>query len=265
MSTTLQHGAATESRTHRRPTRGTVAAAAGRSIGRRLASLLATVLLVTAVVALLGVTVAPRVFHYRTATMLTGSMAPHIKPGDVIVDTQEPAADVKIGQIITYHIPVDDHRVESHRVVWVGHDSHGRVLIRTQGDANSGADPWTARLDSAKVWQVRTVVPMAGTVIRALRTPWVHILLVLVLPALLIFALLVMIWAPGERRDEDETGEQAQPSGELSGPVTALVIAMDEPVAERVIELDGSTVGSAVGSATAPAPADAIVSEAAGS
>lgn len=158
-----------------------------------------TLLLIAAVFALLFMTVGPRVLHYRTATMLTGSMVPTIKPGDVILDTQEPVQDVAVGQIITYHIPVDDHRVESHRVVWVGHDPSGHVLVRTKGDANPIADPWTAQLGNEPVWRVRSVIPMAGTVIRTLRTPLIHLVLVLVLPVMLIAGLLFSIWSPAEK------------------------------------------------------------------
>lgn len=178
--------------------------AGARSIWSRVISALTTLLFVAALLALLAMSVGPRVFGYRTATMLTGSMAPGINPGDVVIDTQEPVSQVAIGQILTYHIPVEDHRVESHRVVWLGHDSTGHVLIRTKGDANPIADPWTAQLGDGPVWRVRGVVPMAGKAIRALRTPIVHTSLVLVLPGLLLIGLLVAIWSPAKDDDEDD-------------------------------------------------------------
>jgi signal peptidase len=178
---------------------------ASRSVWGRLVSLLTTLLFVTALLALLGMTVGPRVFGYRTATMLTGSMAPGIEPGDVVVDTSEPVSAVAVGQIITYHIPVEDHRVESHRVVWMGHDSTGHVLIKTKGDANPIADPWTARLGDGPVWRVRGVVPLAGKAIRTLREPLVHTALMLVLPGVLVIGLLVAIWSPAET--DESSGE----------------------------------------------------------
>jgi signal peptidase len=171
---------------------------------------LTTLLVALAALAFLLMTVGPRVLHYRTATMLTGSMVPTISPGDVVVDTQEPAADIAVGQIITYHIPIDDHRVESHRVVWIGHDHDGTILMRTKGDANTAADPWTARIDTARVWRVRTVVPHAGSVIRRLRGPGLHLLLAVVAPALLIGWLLLSIWRPaGSGGEQDGDGEPA--------------------------------------------------------
>lgn len=171
------------------------------SLAHRLLRAGTTGLLALAALTLLAMTVGPRVFDYRTATMLTGSMAPGIVPGDVVVDTPEPTGALRVGQIISYHIPVADHRVESHRVVWIGHDHDGTTLIRTKGDANPVADPWTARMSGDTVWRVRGVVPFAGTVIRALRTPLTHLLLTAVLPAALVLWLLTSIWRPRRERD----------------------------------------------------------------
>jgi signal peptidase I len=172
----------------------------------KIASIVGSLLFVLTALILLGMTVGPRVFHYQTATMLTGSMVPTIRPGDVIVDVKEKATDLKVGQIITYHIPVDDHRVESHRVSWVGRDKDGTVLFRTKGDANNGEDPWTARATGADVWRVSTVLPVAGDVIRFMRQPRVQLALTRVLPVLLVGSVLITVWRrPSEADDAEET------------------------------------------------------------
>src|SRR3954447_8765857 len=85
-------------------------------------------IVVVAIVAFTGLAVGPHVFGYRTMTMLTGSMAPGINPGDVTVAVQEPTAALAVGQIISYQIPVDDHRVVSHRVVKVTRSTTGAVV-----------------------------------------------------------------------------------------------------------------------------------------
>jgi signal peptidase len=175
-----------------------------RRIARRTINALGSLMLTFAVLALLAMTVGPRMLHYRTATMLTGSMSPGIVPGDIIVDTPERAADIRVGQIITYQIPVEDHRVESHRVVWVHHNADGTALFRTKGDANNGDDPWTAKAGATTVWQVRGVVPAAGAVIRFLREPAVSLLLTRVLPFLIIAFVLVSIWRPRKPAEECE-------------------------------------------------------------
>jgi signal peptidase len=169
----------------------------------RVGAALATLLVAAGVLALLLTTVAPRVLHYRLATMLTGSMAPGINPGDVVVDTELKATDVRVGQIITYHIPVDDHHIESHRVTWVHVTQTGAVLFRTKGDANNGPDPWTARsAPHTDVWIVRHVLRSVGAVIRFLRQPMIQLALTRVLPALLVLYVLYSIWRPTRRRDE---------------------------------------------------------------
>lgn len=189
---------------------------AGKSIPARIFSAFATLLLALGVLALLFMTVGPRVLNYRTATMLTGSMVPTIAPGDVVLDTQEPTRDIALGQIITYHIPIDDHRIESHRVIWVRHNRDGSVAFRTKGDANTAPDPWTAQANTPTVWRVRAVLPVVGSAIRTLRQPTVHLLLAGILPAVLVLMLLVSIWRPsGDAAAPIEQPSRRSPSRKL--------------------------------------------------
>jgi signal peptidase len=180
---------------------------------RRTARLLSTLLLGLAVLCLLAVTLGPRLLDYRTATMLTASMSPGIRPGDVIVDTPLALSDVRPGQVLTYHIPVEDHRVVSHRVIEVQRPAPGVVNVRTQGDANPAPDPWTATLTGDTVWQVRAVVPKAGVVIRALRTPWVHTALTGAVPVLVLCWLLMGIWWPAKPAEAAAPAGAATPTG----------------------------------------------------
>ena len=141
-----------------------------RGTGRVLVSLL----LVGSALVFLFLAVGPHVLGYRTATMLTGSMAPGIVPGDVVVTVPRPASEVAVGDVISYRIPIEDHRVETHRVTEVTRGPDGGVSVQTKGDANENIDPWVATIEGDTVWQVEGVVPGAGTVIRALRTPIVQ-------------------------------------------------------------------------------------------
>jgi len=75
-----------------------------RAVLRRLADLV----LVLAVLAFAALAVGPHVLGYRTATMLTPSMAPGIEPGDVVGDTALPVAEIEPGMVLTFHIPVGD-------------------------------------------------------------------------------------------------------------------------------------------------------------
>ncbi len=155
----------------------------------------------TAVLAFLGLAVGPHVFDYRTMTMLTGSMAPSIDPGDVVISTPLDVEDVTEGMVITYHIPIDDHRVVTHRVIDVQHSPDGQVTVHTQGDANNTPDPWTAVLRGDTAYQVQAVVPELGHLVTLLRNDTLSTLFVQLLPVALSVWMLLRIWRP--TRDED--------------------------------------------------------------
>jgi signal peptidase I len=162
-----------------------------------LAYRLTVQLVVTVAVLAFGVlAVGPHVLDYRTMTMLTGSMAPVIDPGDVTIVTPLPVDEIAEGMIIAYHIPIDDHHLVSHRVVSVERGADGTVTVETKGDANDAVDPWKATLQGDTAYQVRGVIPELGHVIEALRTPLVSQALVYGAPTLLAGWLLLSIWRP---------------------------------------------------------------------
>ena len=148
-----------------------VVPAVRRSPARLAGKVVVNILVAVSLLAFLLIALGPHLFGYRTQTMLTGSMSPGINPGDVVVSWPKPAADLKVGDVISYHIPVEDHRVETHRVTKVMHGKDGSISIRTQGDANDGVDPWKATLVEDTVWQTRFVIPEVGNAIRFFRQP----------------------------------------------------------------------------------------------
>jgi signal peptidase len=180
-----------------------LALAAARNRADQLRPLVARVLpwavrglVATAVVAFAFLAIGPHVLGYRTMTMLTGSMAPEIDPGDITVVTPLAVDDVAAGMVIAYHIPIDDHRLVTHRVVAVERGEDGSVTVQTKGDANEAVDPWKATLQGDTAWQVDAVVPEVGHLIQALRTPGVSEALRYGAVALLAGWLLLSIWRP---------------------------------------------------------------------
>jgi signal peptidase len=169
---------------------------------RRVGSLVLSLLMLISLAGFLFLAVGPHVLGYRTSTMLTGSMDPGIAPGDVVVTAPRPAQDVQVGDVISYQIPIEDHRVETHRVTEVDRAADGTLSIRTKGDANANVDPWTAVLAEDTVWEVQAVVPELGNVIRAMRSPVIHHVVKWVALGGLILLGMTSIW--GRKDDEDE-------------------------------------------------------------
>ena len=170
-------------------------AAAGRRTAHVVGRLLLDAAVALALSLLVFLAVGPRVLPYQTVTMLTGSMRPAVPPGSLAVETSEPVGSLRAGQVISFHAPVPGHPVVTHRVIDVS-SRGGRVLVRTRGDANSGADPWTAVVRGNRVWRVRAVIPDLGSAVRLLRRADLHLLVAWVLPGVLLAWVVVGIWRP---------------------------------------------------------------------
>ena len=174
---------------------------------RSMARAASTVVMLGAVAAFLFLAVGPRVLGYQTSTMLTGSMAPLINAGDVVVSVPKPVGSLKTGDIITYGIPVQDHRVETHRIIEIIRNDNGTTAVRTKGDANNVSDPWTAALQGGTVHVHAATIPYLGTAIRTLREPVLLQSLMYGAPAVLVTIILLSIW-------------KKEPSTNNSSPVT---------------------------------------------
>jgi signal peptidase I len=128
--------------------------------------------------------------------VLSGSMRPTFAAGDLVVASQKPVGDVQVGDVLVYQIPVGDHHVESHRIIQIL-GRRPNLVVRTKGDGNAVADPWTAVLDGDRFWTVRGTVPWAGQAILWLRSPRQHRIATYFLPALVAMLLLRTIWRGG--------------------------------------------------------------------
>lgn len=188
-----------------------------------IAKLLGTGAFVACMALLLGLGVGPQTGRYRTMTVLTDSMRPDLPAGAVAVQTPMSVADVAVGDVITYRIPVDDRRIVTHRVVEVL-ESGPKPVVVTQGDAVSVPDPWVARLEGPVVWKTQVGVPYLGYGLEALREPLVRRLLVLGVPLLLAAVWLKDIWASPEPRRS--TPRSPKPSGASLARTVAVVAPM---------------------------------------
>src|SRR5205814_8610285 len=148
----------------------------------------------------------PRTGLYRPETVLSGSMRPYFDAGDMVIVTPEPARDIRVGQVISLHIPVGDHHVQTHRVVQVLRGGEHPV-IRTKGDANDARDQFSARLDGKTAWRVRFVVPKLGWTIVWLRNPLLRLLTVFLAPAAFVLLALRRIWTDPDDGDAEEVAD----------------------------------------------------------
>lgn len=138
---------------------------------------------------------------YRLVTVLSGSMGPGMPVGSMAVLRPADPGAVEVGDVITFPAPLMSPGVAgrptvTHRVVEVVAGS-AHPSVRTQGDANEAADPWTLTLDGDTVWRRAAVIPHAGSAVRALRSVPIRGTGLSVGSAVLLAVMLAFIWRPG--------------------------------------------------------------------
>jgi signal peptidase I len=132
--------------------------------------------------------------------------------GSVVMIRPVPPAQLRVDDVITYRIPVEDRRIVTHRIVEIV-EPGSEPVVRTQGDANNAPDPWVARLRGDQAWRVRLSVPKLGYVVAALRQPAARRLTVLAAPALFALVSVVRIWVPPKaERPRAEADEAEAPA-----------------------------------------------------
>lgn len=98
----------------------------------------------TMLVATVGV---PRATGATPYGVLTGSMRPELPPGSLVIVRPTAAADIGVGDVITYQLESGRPEVVTHRVVAVAPSEDGTTLFQTQGDANDIPDErWVAEV-----------------------------------------------------------------------------------------------------------------------
>jgi signal peptidase I len=154
-----------------------------------------------ALVAAIGLGVLPHLGVYRTLTVLSASMNPTFSPGDIVVVRPEPIERLRVGQVISYAVPVGAHQVETHRVVKILRGQGTTTpVVQTKGDNNTVVDPWTAQLNGPTIWRLEAVVPKVGYAINLMRDRTFHLFSVILIPGSLAMLALARMWGLGGRR-----------------------------------------------------------------
>lgn len=98
------------------------------------------------------------IFQLRPSDVVSGSMAPTLPVGSVVLTTQQPASQVRVGDIV--QVPrAADGTVVTHRVNAVEKTGAGYELT-LKGDANAQVDPETYTVTSVGVF--RGDIPFLG-------------------------------------------------------------------------------------------------------
>lgn len=117
----------------------------------------------TLVLTLVAIGVAPVAIGWQASVVQSGSMRPHIQPGDVVVTAPLPAnKPLPLGRVVAFHNPAaaeadGTSSIRLHRIVHVNDDN----TFVTKGDANLDNDS-TAVTRSQIIGQARLLVPAIG-------------------------------------------------------------------------------------------------------
>lgn len=143
-------------------------------------------------------------FGYRYYTVLTGSMSPTYKVGDMIFVKLSNDSEISVGDVITFNPSQDSDAYLTHRVSekLENYEGTGTTCYRTKGDANDVGDSFL--IDSSRViGKVTFSIPGLGYVVRFVQLRWYLILPVAVMIGVF-FLLLKRYFLMGKENDEDD-------------------------------------------------------------
>ena len=150
-----------------------------------------------AALTLLGALAVSFAFGYRSMTVMSGSMAPAIETGDVVVNRPIAPGDARVGDVVTFREPGSGERFITHRVRRITRRG-GRVTFITKGDANTGTERWTIA-GSGEIGRVEFRLPHLGYALFWTRGRYAIIALVTIPVLLLGVMTVVRIWRPREK------------------------------------------------------------------
>lgn len=136
----------------------------------------------------------PQALGGTSMVVLSGSMTPTIRTGDVVVVRPIAPTEAAIGDIVTFKDPAGGDRMLVHRVRAISR-SGDQVEVITKGDANSTQERWKVAADGT-IGTVAYRVPVLGFAVGWINSPAGRVGL-LIIPALLLAGMLLMrIWRP---------------------------------------------------------------------
>lgn len=117
----------------------------------------------------------PKFTSYDAYYVISDSMNPAIKKGDLVFTKEVKFEEIEIGDVLTF-TKDGSERWFSHRVVKI---KETEKSFRTKGDNNNAEDPGYTSFDNV-VGRVEKKLPLVGFIPMALSTVWGKVILVII-------------------------------------------------------------------------------------
>lgn len=172
--------------------------------------------------------------HWRVEPVLSGSMAPAVPAGAMVLARPVTAEQLVIGDVIMFQSPAPWRTLTMHRIGSIDERRTG-LVFRTRGDANTADDPWLLDLGDHRAWRVERHAPSLGWLVVWMQERAVRLGVLLAGVGVLTWAALRRIWAGAADRQPSVavvsvvSATTAAPRRALTRPVlavTALVVGM---------------------------------------
>lgn len=145
-------------------------------------------------------------FGYRYYVVKTPSMEPALSVGDLIIVKLVNAADIEVGDVLTFNPSSDPDTYLTHRVTQKleNYEGTGVTCFKTKGDANEAEDSFL--IDSSRVIGTMSFsIPKLGIIIRFIQLRW-YIVVPLIVLVFVFFKLLGYYFS----MEEEDTGEKQE-------------------------------------------------------
>lgn len=179
----------------------------------------------------------PAINGYSPLIVLTESMEPDIKSGDLIICKAIDKEDIEVGLVISFYDPesksnsVVTHKIEE-RVI-----QDGEVFYRTKGINNNIVDKALVPEDNVIGVYTGTRFAGLGTIVLFAQSTWGLVICVLIIVA--IFALFfISHYVSSVKRRKEEASEQDAAISEARAEVERLKLRLAEVDKEREEEIE---------------------------
>lgn len=148
---------------------------------------------------------------YSIMSVLTGSMEPAYKVGDIVIVKKTDTDELKVNDVITFYSPDPDYQgaIVTHRINDIT-EENGIKMFETKGDNNEIVDLDKVAEDKV-IGKVQGRIPYVGKAATFMQTNRTAFFLIVILPMLVIMAFevkdIILIARSGDE-DESETDNQ---------------------------------------------------------